>query len=64
MTLDPDFHESKYLFCVEKTHSLHRLEERLEENCLTVSCNIRWHVMQFSLFVAKKKKTNMHFELC
>lgn len=61
MTPNPDFHESKYLFCVEKTHSLHRLEERLEDNCLTVSSNIRWHVLQFSLFVGKKK---MHFELC
>lgn len=36
-------------------YSLHRLEERLE-NCLIVSSNTIWYVMQFSLFVGKKKK--------
>lgn len=44
---------NKYLFCVEKMHSLYRLEGRLEENCLIVSSNTRWYVMQLSLFVEK-----------
>lgn len=45
----------------DKLHSLHRLEEILEENSLSVSSNTRWYVMQLSLFVEKKR---MRFELC